>query len=86
MPDLDRLVRAVHLDAERLANGAWCVSGGEREHVVSADAKLCDCADFTIRAVECKHMLAVRLRLGDADVIRTLRLVVPAGRPVRRIA
>lgn len=73
---LARLARAVHLDCERIGNGAWQVTGGANAHVVGEDASSCDCFDHAQRSATCKHMLAVRLRLGDADTLAALRLLV----------
>lgn len=85
--DTSRLARAVHLEAERIGNGAWTVSGGAGlHHVVSADATSCDCENYRLRGGPCKHALAVRLRLGDLGTLRPLRAIVPAlrGRRVSR--
>jgi hypothetical protein len=73
-----RLAKAVHLDAEKLDNGAWKVSGGASEHLVTADASACDCADFSVRGGSCKHLLAVRLRTGDSEALDALRGLVVA--------
>jgi hypothetical protein len=70
----------VHLDAERLEGGAWRVSGGASVHEVTADASACDCADFTVHGGLCKHILAVRLRSGDRDVVDGLRVLVAPPR------
>ncbi|HLA88894.1 MAG TPA: hypothetical protein VJL28_00500 [Gemmatimonadaceae bacterium] len=81
-PDLERLARAVHLDAERLDTGAWRVTGGAHVHEVNADATACDCTDYAVRGRSCKHLLAVRLRSGDSEA--PLRLIVVAPRRARR--
>ena len=82
-PDLDRLARAVHLDAERLDTGAWRVTGGANVHEVNADATACDCTDYAVRGGSCKHLLAVKLRAGDSETLRKLRAIVPQRRQAR---
>ena len=74
-----RLRRAVHLDAERLPDGSWRVTGGKGAHIVTADGSACDCTDYGVRQFVCKHRAAVLLRLGDADVLLALREFVPQG-------
>ncbi|CAN5872038.1 hypothetical protein BH11GEM2_BH11GEM2_06650 [soil metagenome] len=74
-----RLARAVHLEAERIGNGAWTVSGGRELHVVSEDTTECDCTDHQVRGGPCKHALCVRLRLGDVPTLRALRTIVAAA-------
>jgi hypothetical protein len=80
-----RLARAVHLDAERIAGGAWTVTGGATPHTVTADASACDCTDYTVRGGPCKHILAVRLRSGDSATLDALRGLVVAPRRVRAV-
>ena len=77
MIDPVRVARAVHLDVEPAGHDRFEVVGGARMHVVqlTADELLCDCED--VRATVCKHRIAVRLWLGDAEVLRVLRLLVP---------
>lgn len=85
MNDLQiRLARAVHLDVEQLPDHTWRVLGGALEHLVSADATTCDCADFAMRGGACKHLLAVELRRGDPATLLALRELVPLPRPPQR--
>jgi SWIM zinc finger len=81
---LERLARACHLEAERQPDGAWRVSGGERTQLVDAAVRECSCTDFGVRGGACKHILAVRLRLGDPETLEALRLLVPPPRRARR--
>jgi hypothetical protein len=78
--DPGRVARAVHLQVSESGPRKYTVSGGAQPHVVQAggDGGLrCDCTDHAMRpAVGCKHILAVRLRLADADVLAALRVVV----------
>ena len=82
--DSARLARAIHLDVERMSNGAWVVSGGSRMHLVNAAATACDCSDHAMRGGPCKHALAVRLASGDAETVRALRALVPRPRGTDR--
>ena len=77
--DPGRLRRAVHLDAERQPDGSWRVSGGKGAHIVNADARTCNCADFEVRGGLCKHILAVRLMVLAADLRLALCAIVPRG-------
>ena len=79
-----RLARAVHLDCERIGNGAWQVTGGVTAHVVDEHGAECDCFDYARRGEACKHILAVRLRLGDRETLEGLRLLVVL--PTRNLA
>jgi hypothetical protein len=79
-PDLGRLARAVHLDAVRLVNGAWRVTGGANVHEVTSEATACDCTDYGVRGGACKHLLAVRLHTGDPETLAALRALVPLPR------
>jgi hypothetical protein len=80
---LDRLARAVHLDAARLATGVWRVSGGASAHEVSAGATTCDCADYGVRGGQCKHVLRVLLALGDPETLASLREIVTLPKRAR---
>ena len=95
---LARLARAVHLDARPLDAGRWLVTGGAAPHVVAEIESVtgcntpvpgrvvretCDCVDFRLRGGPCKHVLAVRLRRGDAEALDGLRELVPAPRRPR---
>jgi len=89
--DTFRLSRAVHLDVEELGAGAWGVSGGAEPHVVTMGedgALSCDCTDYEMHrgAIGCKHVLAVRLRLADSDVLAALREVVTLPKRAKRKA
>ncbi len=77
MIDPVRVARAIHLTVDPAGHDRFEVTGGSRMHVVqlTADDLLCDCED--VRATVCKHRLAVRLWLGDAEVLRVLRTLVP---------
>lgn len=83
--DLPRLARAVHLDASRRGRDLWVVSGGRVPHRVDRDptGMTCDCVDATVGRRVCKHVLAVRLSLGEATVLRALRDLVPLPRSDR---
>jgi hypothetical protein len=60
----------------------WLVTGGSDSHLVDHDADgfHCRCPDAAYRGGECKHRLAVRLRMADPDVLRALRMLVPLAR------
>lgn len=77
-PDLRRLARAVRqLEAERLADGSWQVSGGVGVRTVDPGAVTCSCPDHSYRHCVCAHLVRVRLALGDAETVRALRELVP---------
>jgi len=76
MIDLLRLSRALHLTAEPLDTNGWMVSGGARSHLVRDG--VCDCADAVYGRGECKHLLAIRLAVLDADVRGALQMMIPA--------
>lgn len=80
MIEAGRLRRAVHLDADRMSDGRWFVVGGSEPRVVDLEqVQACLCPDALNRhGIVCKHVLRVRLQLGDADVLRALRSIVPA--------
>jgi hypothetical protein len=85
--DLARLQRAIHLDVKRLSDGRFLVAGTERRVVDLAAAFPCECPDARIQGGPCKHELAVRLQVGDADVLAALRSIVPRdGRDARELA
>ena len=78
MIDPERLARALWLRVERLGKGRFRVVGGHEPHTVALEdgAFSCDCEDFVLRATtDCKHVLALRIRRGDPDVIAALRKV-----------
>jgi len=64
-----RLRRALDLDVCRQGDG-FAVSGGLEPHRVSRQGgtRSCDCADFAKGQI-CKHVLAVRLHLQDAELL-----------------
>ena len=76
MADLERLAKAIHLDAEHLDSGEWLVSGGAQTHLVNAGGESCDCQDSIIRGGVCKHQLIVKLRTGDVETLRALRALI----------
>ena len=63
-----RLRRAIELKVAPLGHDVWQVTGGLEPHRVQerADDFSCDCHDFA-KGNTCKHVLAVRLHLGDED-------------------
>lgn len=78
-PEGGRLARAVHLSVDPLEAGVWRVTGGAEPHQVRAmggDLD-CDCVDASFGQT-CKHVLAVRLRLGDEEALEGVRGLVPA--------
>ena len=81
--DPRRLVRAIReeFDVEHQPTGhRYRVLGPSSFNHVDLDAParaVCTCLDHGIRGVECKHILAVRLSLGDREVVRALRDIVP---------
>ena len=75
--DAARVARAVHLTIDERAPGIFEVRGGAGVHTVDLGAGTCDCTDFAVHGGPCKHLLAVRLRRGDAEALEALRAVVP---------
>lgn len=78
--DPRRLAKAVHLTVEPDGD-TWIVRGGSQPHRV---AKLwgrleCSCPDRSIRGVECKHLLAVRLSCLQPGILEGLREIVKAA-------
>ena len=74
--DLDRLERSIGLEAERIADGCYRVTGGAQAHWVdlyTAAHPRCDCGDHLWREQVCKHILAALLREGNDRVVRALR-------------
>lgn len=75
------ILRAVALDVRRTGPAEAGVTGGRDPHRVTwaGDALRCDCLAFTYRPhLDCKHILAVRLRRGDRAAWRALREAVAA--------
>ena len=64
-----RLRRAMELNAAPLKHNLWQVIGGLEPHRVdqAEDCLHCDCHDFA-KGNTCKHILAVRLHLGDERI------------------
>lgn len=86
-PDLARLARACHLHAAPIGARLWSVTGGAGIHLVDAELQSCDCTDYAMHPGEpCKHILAVRLRQGDAVLLDALGRLVPLPRRPRRKA
>lgn len=71
-PDPVRLTRATLLQVTPTTSG-FEVTGGEAPHLVSQEL-WCDCPDFRFSR-PCKHVLAVRLHLGDPVVTRNAELL-----------
>lgn len=85
VPDVRRLARAVHLDAERLYMDTWRVTGGASVHIVHPASGRCDCVDSTMRpGSRCKHALAVALATLDDDLRAGLRALVRASHRTSR--
>ena len=86
--NLMRLTRSPYLTAHRVGPGLYQVTGGAQSHQVEQheDGWSCDCEDHQFGGRACKHILSVRLSLGDRGVIRRLRHLVPYPRqhPARR--
>jgi hypothetical protein len=76
-----RLARALALDAERLPDGRFLVTGGSEPRLVDlADATPCGCPDATMRGVtRCKHVLRAELGVLPDDLIHALRELVGVG-------
>jgi len=85
-PDRGRRARAVHLDAVRLEDGNWRVTGGSAPHTVNSVATTCDCVDFQVRGCVCKHRVRVLIAEGDAAVWTALRDLVSVPTRTRRTA
>ena len=87
--DLGRLARGLELHGERVGEGRYHVTGGERDHWVdlyTTSHPRCDCGDHLWRDQACKHILAALLREGDVRVVeavgRLFRALV-ASRPAK---
>ena len=77
--DPSRVERGVQLDCEPAGDGRYKVTGGDSIHwvdLVSRDHPRCDCGDYLWRDAICKHIIAARLREGDADVISEVGTLV----------
>ena len=77
--DTGRLARAVWLDCQPRGDGIWHVSGSSGFHVVhlADNGPLCDCRDFALGTMRCKHIMRIDLANGDRDTIAALRELVP---------
>ena len=81
--DLDRLERGLALQAERVGDGRYRVTGGAGDHWVdlaTPSHPRCDCGDHVWRDQVCKHILAALLREGNEHVVRALATVVSRAR------
>ena len=67
-----RLRRAMELMVRMRDGDRFHVIGGREGHVVTArnGAYVCDCMDFAEHGGDCKHILCVRLSLGEPEVSR----------------
>jgi helicase len=71
--DRARLRRARTLRVEAVGVGLYRVSGGRSVHAVNDGT--CDCPDADAPSGACKHLLAVRLHVGDPIVASAVALV-----------
>lgn len=73
--DPTRLARAAQLEAERLPDGRFLVSGGSEPRLVDlGDAYPCGCPDATHRGLaRCKHTIAAELSVLPAELLAALR-------------
>ena len=77
-----RLRRAIELKTSQKDHSRWTVTGGLDPHIVgftsnpknSDTALSCDCPDH-FKGNTCKHILAVKLALGDRDVSQAVQLI-----------
>jgi helicase len=71
-----RLRRALELHVERMENENWLVTGGLEPHRVWSQSGVltCDCVDHANGHI-CKHLLAVRLANGDAELRQCARQI-----------
>jgi helicase len=71
-----RLRRAVELTVTTLNPAEWQVTGGLEPHRVrnSSSGLTCDCQDFT-KGNTCKHILAIKHNLGDAQVSQAIERI-----------
>lgn len=71
--DPARLARAVHLEAERVGGGVWCVG----EWRVDGATGACNCPDALYRPrTPCKHSIACRLAVLDDELREALRTLI----------
>jgi hypothetical protein len=84
------MARAVYLDAVKLGDNTWQVSGGAEPHIVSADGRECGCLDFQLHnrseGYRCKHLVRIGLIEGVAEDWATLRALVAKPKRTRRKA
>jgi helicase len=71
-----RLRRAMELTVTKLTPAEWQVTGGLEPHRVrNSDSGLtCDCQDFT-KGNTCKHIIAIKRTLGDAQVSHAIERI-----------
>ena len=87
--DLDRLERALQLDARRIGDGRYHVRGGVHDHWVDLfgpSHPRCDCGDHLWREQLCKHILAALLREGNDRVVTALGRLFARLRGMRTAA
>jgi hypothetical protein len=84
------MARAVQLDAVRLEDNSWLVTGGALPHVLSADGRECGCLDFQLHnrgdGYRCKHLVRVGLIEGRAEDWAALRELVAKPKRASRKA
>lgn len=82
-----RLGRARDLQVRIKGSSSYRVTGGLDPHTVAfppEGSPTCDCADFT-KGNECKHILAVRLKHGDAKLAELVERLAEAGKSQDRL-
>jgi len=73
--DFVRLERGLGLQARKVDNGRYHVTGGASDHwvdILPDAAPHCDCGDYLWRERICKHILAALLREGNEEVVRAV--------------
>jgi hypothetical protein len=90
--DPHRLLRALDLIAQPTSRGRYVVRGGQETHyvdLIDRQVERCDCGDFLLRNIVCKHLLACLLIEGDSRVLAALggmvRLLVADNRRLRTL-
>ncbi len=65
--DSERLKRSAELRVKQQGETRFLVTGQNRSHIVTAEGKryICDCTDFLKSPKNCKHILRVRVWLGE---------------------
>ena len=83
--DPRRLARALYLECQQEEPDTFRVWGGTQSHTVECgQVTRCNCVDFQMHGDGCKHVLRVLLAQGDAEVLRTLQLLVPYPKTRRK--